>query len=259
MKIIPLGTNGFFASFGRQTACYAIPYENILILMDAGSGLFRLAEPVGQKLLTEAEEVYIFLSHYHLDHTFGFYTAFKLLEEKKVRVFAPSGKQVFSEFVRLNYFPIDYSKMHKNFSWNTLKEGVNNLDKFKVSIRKQNHRGEVSLAMRFSFGLSYLTDCESSRKNISLVKGTEILLHEHWFSGETLGDYRKIPLEKQVLDGHATTVGAALFAKKVSVGKLVLIHHNPFTKEKQLGRQLTLAKLIFPNTILAQDLHIITF
>src|SRR3989304_416761 len=122
MKIIPLGTNGFFSSFDRQTACFVIPYQKRLIFFDAGSGLFRLAEPEGQKLLRRVGEVDLFLSHYHLDHTFGFYAAFKLFKGKKVSVYGVHEKQVFSEFIKLKYFPIDFSKEHSNFTWKTLKE-----------------------------------------------------------------------------------------------------------------------------------------
>src|SRR3989344_8977467 len=116
MKVIPLGTNGFFPSFNRQTACYAIPKDKILIVLDAGSGLFRFAEPVGIDLLKNVKEIHLYLSHYHLDHTFGFYAAFKLFKGKKVSVFGSCEKQVFSEFVKLKHFPIDYSREYKNFA-----------------------------------------------------------------------------------------------------------------------------------------------
>jgi len=162
MKIIPLGTNGFFSSFGRQTACYAIPLENILILLDAGSGLFRFAEDEGKKLLEGKKEIHIYLSHYHLDHTFGFYAAFKLLKEKKVKVFASEDRQVFSELVALDHFPINYQKLHKNFSFKIIKEGILNSKEYKVAVKKQNHRGEVSLAYRFEFrnGKKFKTNTE---------------------------------------------------------------------------------------------------
>src|SRR3989344_4405343 len=101
MKIIPLGTNGFFPSFDRQTACYVIAYGKILIILDAGSGLFRFAESVGIDILKNVKEIHLYLSHYHLDHTFGFYAAFKLFKNKKVTVFGSCEKQVFSEFVKL--------------------------------------------------------------------------------------------------------------------------------------------------------------
>src|SRR3989338_4937318 len=97
MNIIPLGTNGFFPSFNRQTACYAIPHGKTLIVLDAGSGLFRFAEPEGQKLLQSVTDIHLYLSHYHLDHTFGFYAAFKLFAGKTIQVFAKTDKKVFSE------------------------------------------------------------------------------------------------------------------------------------------------------------------
>lgn len=249
MKVIPLGTNGFFPSFGRQTACYAIPYDKILIVLDAGSGLFRFAEPAGQKLLKEAEEIHLFLSHYHLDHAFGFYAAFKLFEGKKVTVFAPTDRKVFSDLAR-EYFPIDYEKKHNNFMWQKLKTGENKTDKYTVRVRKQDHRGEGSLAFRFSFDLAYITDSEYSKEGIEFIHDVKLLLHEHYLTGSD-GVY---------FDGkHVTTVGAANIAKEAKVGKLALIHHYPFADDKQLEIQLKLVKSIFPNTVLASDLEALIF
>lgn len=249
MKVIPLGTNGFFPSFGRQTACYAIPYNKTLIILDAGSGLFRFAEPEGQSLLKETDEIHLFLSHYHLDHTFGFYAVFKLFEGKKVTVFAPTDKKVFSDLAR-EYFPIDYEKEHKNFSWKNLQIGENKIEEYSVRVRKQDHRGEGSLAFRFSFDLAYITDSEPSKEGIEFVSRVKLLLHEHYLPGS----------EKVYFDGkHVTTFGAATIAKEAGVGILALIHHYPFADESQLQSQLKLAMSIFPQTVLAKDLEVIEF
>src|SRR3989344_8948195 len=110
MTIIPLGTNGFFPSFGRQTMCFAILLGKTLIILDAGSGLFRLAEPIGKKLLTGVDTIHIYLSHYHLDHTFGFYAAWKFFAGKKVTVFGNSAKRVFEELYRQQYIPGFFEK-----------------------------------------------------------------------------------------------------------------------------------------------------
>lgn len=263
MRLIPLGTNGFFSSFGRQTACYAIPYGRILIILDAGSGLFRLAEPEGKKLLSGVDEVHLFLSHYHLDHTFGFYAAFKLLQDKKVIVFGDHNKQVFSEFITLKYFPVNYTAVHKNFQWQTLREGRHNISSYKVAVRQQYHRGEGSLAFRFEFpgkkGLAYVTDSEPTEESISFVAGIPLLLHEWKFGRNNVLPTDKIKLEKEIYDGHVTTAGAALIAKRAKVGKLVLIHHDPFADEEKLQNQLKLARSIFPKTELARDLKEIHF
>ena len=259
MKIIPLGTNGFFSTYGRQTACYAIPLDKTLIILDAGSGLFRLAEPIGQELLKDAKEIHLYLSHYHLDHTFGFYAAFKLLKGKKVTVFACGGRQVFSEFIELEYFPINYSEKHKNFRWKVIDEGIYDLISYKVSVRKQNHRGEVSLGFRFKFSdgeLAYITDTEPTKKSIEFVRNVDLLLHEHGYLGKELIGKK---LEEQTIDGHVTTLGAATIAKEAKVGSLALIHHFPFYDYKRFEVQLNVARTIFPKTYLAQDLKEIEF
>src|SRR3989338_343217 len=212
MKIIPLGTNGFFPSNGRETTCFATPHKDILIILDAGSGLFRLAEPEGQKLLSKIKEIHLFLSHYHLDHTFGFYAAWKLLKGKKVIVFAGADKKVFSDLVK-DYFPIDYEKEYQNFSWQKLNIGENQTHKYSVRVRKQYHGGRGSLAFRFSFSLAYVTDSEYSKEGIEFIRDVKLLLHEHYLAGR-VGVY---------FDGkHVTTVGAAAIAKEAKVGKLAL-------------------------------------
>ncbi len=261
MKIIPLGTNGFLSSFNRQTACFAIPFGKILIILDAGSGLFRLAEPEGKKLLDGVKEVHLFLSHYHLDHVIGFYGAFQLLKDKKMTVFAESGRQVFWEFVKLKYFPVDYTKAHRDFTWKALQEGIYDFSSYKVSVLKQHHRDETSLSFRLTFpktDLVYATDGEPTKKVIEFARGAKLLLHEHNLTGEALWK-KKVPLEKQVIDGHVTTIGAAMVAREAGVGKLALIHHEVYFDQKKLEEEVLVAKKIFPKTELAMDLEEITF
>jgi ribonuclease BN (tRNA processing enzyme) len=262
MRLIPLGTNGFFSSFGRETACFAIPYKKTLILLDAGTGLFRLAEPIGKKLLSDINAVHLYLSHYHLDHTFGFYAAFHLLKDKKVTVFGSHRRQVFWEFVTLKYFPVDYAKKHKNFKWINLEEGRHKIADYQVSVRKQNHRGEVSLCYRFDFpegkSLAYLTDGDPEVGKIPFVEGIDLLLHEHEPAR------KKIPADLAHLDklhagGHTTPEGAALIAREAQVGELVLIHHLPNVDVHELKKQLKVAKSVFPKTELAYDLQEINF
>lgn len=262
MKLIPLGTNGFFATYGRQTACFAIPMGPTLIIIDAGSGLFRLGEKEGNKLLVGVSDVHLFLSHYHLDHTFGFYAAFKLLHGKKVTVYAESDKKVFADLAK-DYFPIDIEKEYANFSWNKIRVGKNKIDNYTVDVRKQYHRGSGSLALRFKFKdgkeLAYATDNEPTWESVEFIKGSELLLHEHYLSGKEILDKPNTRLEDHFDGKHVTTVGAATIAKEAKAGKLVLIHHYPFNDNERLEIQLQVALSIFPQSIFAQDLKEIEF
>lgn len=261
MTVIPLGTNGFFPSFGRETACYAIPFGKILIFLDAGSGLFRLQDEA-KELLDNVDEIHIFLSHYHLDHAFGFYAAFALFKGKKVVVFGPEKRQVFSDLTQIGYFPINFNKKHENFSWVKLEEGKHRISTYKVRSRKQNHRKETSLAYRFKFPdgktLAYVTDGEPKSESIEFISGVDLLLHEHWYSGEDLLK-EKVPFKDQVIDGHVTTAGTAMIGREAKVKQLVLIHHNPFADTLKLDKQLKLAKSIYHKTVLSGDLIPIKF
>ncbi len=252
MTILPLGTNGFFPSFNRQTACYAIPHGDTLIILDAGSGLFRLAEEGGKALLTNVKNIHLFLSHYHLDHTFGFYAAFNLLKEKNVTVFGMEKKKVFSELPSLGYFPIQYEKEHGHIQWIKLKEGKQEIADYAVSVRRQYHRGEGSLAFRFSFGMAYVTDSEPNSESIAFVKGVPLLLHEH--NEESPNTRNDSPLEEYIYGGHVTTHGAAMIAKLAKVGKLALIHHSPFAPWTKLEMQRKRAAEVFAHTILTKDM-----
>lgn len=262
MKLIPLGTNGFFATYGRQTACYAIPLNKTLIVLDAGSGLFRLAESEGKKLLSGVSNVHLFLSHYHLDHTFGFYSAFKLLQEIKVTVFAETEKKVFADLAK-EYFPIDFEKEYANFSWKKIGVGENKIDNYTVTVRKQYHRGSGSLGLRFKFNdgkeLAYATDNEPTWESVKFVRGVDLLLHEHYLSGEEILKKPNVRLEDHFDGKHVTTAGAVIIAKEAKVGKLALIHHYPFYDNVRLRKQLKISRSISPKTHLAQDLKPIEF
>lgn len=256
MNIVPLGTNGFFSSFGRQTMCFAVPLGKTLIILDAGSGLFRLAEPEGKKVLDDVETIHLYLSHYHLDHTFGFYAAPRLLKDKSVTVYGKHPKRVFEELYSQEYVPGNFRKQFSNFSWEEVSEKETKRDGYIVTARKQFHNGAGSLSFRFSLkgkSLAYITDSEPTRESVEFVKGVNVLLHEHYLPGDEVLKTKHVRLEDHFLGGHVTTVGAATIAKKAKVGKLALVHHFPFADEKQLEKQLVSAKNIFPRTSLSQD------
>ena len=63
MKLVLLGTGGYFPTSRRQTACLMLP--EIGVVLDAGTGMYRL----GKHLQTDRLD--IFLTHAHLDHVAG--------------------------------------------------------------------------------------------------------------------------------------------------------------------------------------------
>src|SRR4029077_4178124 len=63
MRACILGTGGYHPNEGRHTSCIMLP--ELGIIFDAGTSFFRVAERL------QTRELFLFLSHAHLDHIGG--------------------------------------------------------------------------------------------------------------------------------------------------------------------------------------------
>lgn len=260
MEIIPLGTNGFFSSYGRETACYVIPLGKTLVILDAGSGLFRFVQTKIAAVLDSCTEIHLYLSHFHLDHTMGLYAVAKLFKNKPVTIFSQKDSvQTVSDFIRTRDLPEAFHKAYAEINWQYIEKGIIEQKEYTVNVICQKHRQTTSLGYRLSFAdsksVAYITDAVPDNDSIKFAHGATILLHEH----NTTGDNLPRMVTEQIEDGHSTTIGAALIAKEEEVKKLYLIHHNPFDTDKILISKLHAAKTVFPESFLAQDLKKILF
>ncbi len=73
MNAIFLGTNGWFETETGNTLCVLIKTEEYDIVFDAGSGFFKL-----DKYIDGTKPVYLFLSHFHMDHISGLHGLSKI-------------------------------------------------------------------------------------------------------------------------------------------------------------------------------------
>ena len=78
MRLHCLGTVGYHPNDSSHTSCYFLPQSGILL--DAGTGIFRLAK------LIETDSLDVLLSHAHLDHSFGLTFLLDVLFEGRVYV-----------------------------------------------------------------------------------------------------------------------------------------------------------------------------
>src|SRR5882672_3877719 len=74
MKLVLLGTTGYHLNDRRQTAWLMLP--QLGAVFDAGTGLYR----VGHYVKTNSLDIY--LSHAHLDHSFGLTFMFDVRAER---------------------------------------------------------------------------------------------------------------------------------------------------------------------------------
>lgn len=86
MKIIFLGTNGWYDTETGNTICTLIQTEQYAIILDAGNGLHR-----AERYLDGAKPTFLFLSHFHVDHIEGLHILAKFRFEKGLVLCGPTG------------------------------------------------------------------------------------------------------------------------------------------------------------------------
>ncbi len=75
MKIIFLGTNGWYTTQTGNTPAVLIDSKNHYVVFDAGNGIYKL-----DQYITEPKPISLFISHFHIDHVSGLHSLGKLLE-----------------------------------------------------------------------------------------------------------------------------------------------------------------------------------
>lgn len=233
MHWAPLGTNGFFPSYGRHTMSFLVLTDDAALLLDAGTGIGRLAEPDWQERLRRHDTLHIVLTHYHLDHVVGL-TYLAGMWQRPVKLYAPSDPLVdakaptaLAELLRPPYFPRHLDQLE--FPVEITPFGGENLEVagLELSFRRQRHPGG-SVGVRVGQNLTYVTDTEVDERTIDFAHRSHTLLHEVWATDEEAADPGFEPR------GHSWTGGVAVIAQRAKVQRLVPVHHHPLRSNEDV-------------------------
>ena len=97
MRVIFLGTNGWFDTDTGNSICTLIETEKASIILDAGNGLYKLDR---YRAGDDGREAYLLLSHFHLDHIVGLHTLNKFRFPQGLTVCGPTGsRDILNTFV----------------------------------------------------------------------------------------------------------------------------------------------------------------
>jgi ribonuclease BN (tRNA processing enzyme) len=252
-RLIPLGTNGFIPTFGRQTMSFLLLTGKEAILFDAGTGVARLPEPHVAQLLEPYERLNIVLSHYHLDHSIGLSYLPGIWTEKPVSLFAPSAplvetdaKQAVDTLLRPPLFPITTEAFPAAVEVIPIDKEAFSLGPHSVRVRSQIHPGG-SIGIRLDDEFAYVTDTAVRQETTELVQGVTLLLHEVWLTDEEAEE------DPRAVSMHSFAGGVALVAETAKVGRLMPVHHHPAKSDAQLGDVVRLLQacgttpIVFPN------------
>ena len=235
-RLVPLGANGFFPTFGRQTMSFLVLAESGALLLDAGTGVARLAEAPIRGLLAPYERLDVVLTHYHLDHVVGLSYLTALWRGKPVRIFAPTrplvdgspeeglGRLIAPPLfpVTLDSFPLPVEVIPYAGEEPIEAGGLT------LRFRRQDHPGG-SAGVRVGDLVAYATDTTADEATATLATGVDLLLHECWATDA------EAAADPTLLRGHSSVGGVAEVARAAGVGRLLTVHHHPLKSDADLA------------------------
>jgi ribonuclease BN (tRNA processing enzyme) len=240
MKLVLLGTGGYFPTTRRHTACIMLP--ELGVVLDAGSGMCR----IGKYLQTSRLD--IFLTHAHLDHIAGLTYLINLVPQDVLRRATVHGEASKLAAVRDHLFAEPIFPVAPPFRFQPLETHCDLPEHGKLMTFPLKHPGG-SLGFRLDWpghSLAYVTDttADADADYVQKIRGVDLLLHEAYFANDT----NDLP----AITGHSSLMAVAAVAAAAGVGRLVLVHLDP-QNEAASELDLDAARRVFNDTQLGED------
>lgn len=243
MKIIFLGTNGWYDTNTGNTICILLRAEKFDVVFDAGMGLSKL----DLYILNQNEKpVYLFLSHLHLDHVYGLHTLTKFRFRRGMTVCLPHGtKSAFDTLVNTPY-TVPVADLPYPVNVIELPEEAGKLP-FKATAGALVHKS-ITFGYRVEIDglvISYCPDTGYCENAVKLSWGADLLIAECAFkSGQSNEDWP-----------HLNPETAARIANEAGAASLALVHFDaamyPALSDRKDSEEA--AKRVFKNTTAAVD------
>lgn len=241
MKIHFLGTTGWFCSDQGETTCLLVDAKEAYVIFDAGNA-FRKVD----KLITENKPVYLFLSHFHLDHIYGLHTLPKFRVEQGITIIGQPGTSEILNRIIASPFTCPIDKLKTKITIYEAKVG-NNSQPIPFTCDNLIH-ADPCFGYRIKLEnktIAYCTDTGSCPAMNSLASNADLLITECAWR------------ERNQIPGwpHLAPEDAAEAARDSSAKKLALMHFDAEGYQEQENREdaLQRAKEIFSNTIITHD------
>ncbi|MDD5615466.1 MAG: ribonuclease Z [Candidatus Methanoperedens sp.] len=243
MKVVFLGTNGWYDTETGNTVCTLIETKDYFIILDAGNGIYKL-----DRYITNASNkpIKLFISHFHIDHISGMHILNKFRFNQGMKIYGQAGtKDILNRIVNSPY-TIPFSRLPFKVDFDDLSEGTHHLP-FSVECRFLHHSSPC-MGYRFELEGKIITYCPDTgvcENAIKLSRNADLLITECSFkSGQSNAQWP-----------HLNPEDAAQIANEAKVRKLVLIHFdtNIYRTLKERKEAETIAKNIFQNTFAAID------
>ena len=241
--MIFLGTNGWYDTDTGNTVCTLVESDEYVIILDAGNGIHTLDRYISSK---NAREMYLFLSHFHLDHIAGLHVLNKFNFIETLHIFGEAGTRRILHTFMNDPFTVPISMLPFRVEIHELTEGIHRIP-FMVECRLLLHSSSC-MGYRFELDgrtLAYCPDTGVCDNAITLAKDANVLISECAFkAGQSCPEWP-----------HLNPESAAGIAKEAGARKLVLTHFDANiyrTLDERMSAE-SRAREIFSNTFVAKD------
>ena len=241
MKIIFLGTNGWYDTPTGNTVCALIQTRRWDILLDAGNGIYKIGD-----YCDGTKPVFILLSHFHLDHIGGLHTLVRYRFKKGLTICGGKGaRRLLNTFINHPY-TVPLEKLPYPVKLLELPAQAGELP-FKLTTMPLIHADPV-LGMRLELEgktITYCTDTGYCPNALKLAEGADLLITE----------CAHAPGESNPGWPHFNPETAANLAVEAGAKRLAITHFSADRYRTAAARAagLKLSRKIFPKAIGAKD------
>jgi ribonuclease BN (tRNA processing enzyme) len=241
VKIFFLGTNGWFSTETGNTSCVLIDSDKYYIVFDAGDGINKL-----DNYITSDKPIFLFLSHFHLDHVLGFHIINKFNFKQGINVYGQKGTKKILNYLVQHPFTLPLKELPTKVIVHELTEGQHNVP-FPVTCKYLLH-SDPCFGYRVNLEgktIVYCTDTAVCDNSLELSNNADILIHE--CASRSGHSTAKWP--------HTNPKEAAELALKANIKQLVLFHFDAeiYRSIEDRMQAETEARKIFQNTKAAFD------
>jgi ribonuclease BN (tRNA processing enzyme) len=236
-----LGTNGWYDTQTGNTLCILIETEREYIVLDAGSGIWKL-----DRYIKSDKAIYLFLSHLHLDHIFGLHILNKFNFAQGLTIIGQSGTRKFLNTIINSPFTIPMHELPYRTEIYEIPE-AQAIIPLKFTFLPLKHSSEC-LGYRFETEdkvISYCTDTGYCDNAVELAKDADLLFTECALKTG----------QSDEIWPHLNPEDAARIADEGNAKMLALVHFDArvYKTLDARKRAAETARKLFDKTIAATD------
>jgi len=238
-----LGTNGWYDTHTGNTICILLRSQNYHVILDAGYGLHKVDTYIRD---LDTRPVYLFLSHFHLDHIVGLHTLTKFRFPGGLVIGGPEDSRRILDIILNSPFTIPLKDLPYKAKSIELPLEQNQLP-FPLTAKPLRH-ASLTLGYRIELDgkiVSYCPDTGYCINAVELSVSADLLIAECAYkSGQSNEAWP-----------HLNPETAARIAEEAGVKQMALIHFDARTHptlEDRLDSERA-AKQIFPETFATTD------